>query len=146
MYSSPSRLWTGSNHTGSPPHGSPSPTFSSTRSSPTQMIPDTVDKLVTLKPRRFSRHTKEWRRTSRGSQDDIDLSLPSSIRVLSWNIDFMAEYPKTRMFRALEYIQHDVFDCKDGQKPAPCCILFKRFTTMLSQLYWNIPGYKSTLW
>lgn len=29
------------------------------------------------------------------------------------------------MARALEYIQNDVFDCKDGQKPTPCCILLQ---------------------
>lgn len=89
------------------------------------MNPETVDKLVTLKPHRFSRGAREWRRTSRGSRDDIELSPPSSICVLTWNIDFMTEYPKTRMFRALEYIQNDIFNCKDGQKPPPCCLLFQ---------------------
>lgn len=29
------------------------------------------------------------------------------------------------MHRVLQYIQNDIFDCKDGKKPPPCCILFQ---------------------
>ncbi|CAL1716394.1 unnamed protein product [Somion occarium] len=87
------------------------------------------DELVTLELKRFSKHTRQWRRTSRDSQDDIELSPPSSIRVLSWNIDFIGDKPEARMQAALSHIQNEVFASEDGQKPAPCCILLQEVSS-----------------
>lgn len=67
-----------------------------------------------------------WKHTSNGSRGiDEALVLPSSIRVLTWNVDFSERNPRQRLQRALEHIQHDVFLCKGGEKPAPCCILLQ---------------------
>ncbi len=50
---------------------------------------------------------------------------PSSIQVLTWNIDFMQPNGKERTTVALNHIQCDVFRCQDGRRPDPCVILLQ---------------------
>ncbi|KAI0078792.1 hypothetical protein K474DRAFT_1659971 [Panus rudis PR-1116 ss-1] len=81
------------------------------------------DTLETLKPVRWSYTRREWRRPH---QHQRDVTPPSSIRILTWNIDFATPNPGVRLQDALKYIQQTVFDCKDiADKPGPCCILLQ---------------------
>jgi tyrosyl-DNA phosphodiesterase 2 len=51
--------------------------------------------------------------------------LPSTVRILTWNIDFMASSPEERLTTAFAHIQNDVFRCEKGEAPEPCCILLQ---------------------
>ncbi|KAI0694632.1 Endonuclease/exonuclease/phosphatase [Cytidiella melzeri] len=52
--------------------------------------------------------------------------LKTSIKVVTWNVDFMAPNPRTRLSTILEHIQLDVFGCSaDDEQPEPCCILLQ---------------------
>ncbi|KAL5526595.1 hypothetical protein ACEPAF_8319 [Sanghuangporus sanghuang] len=52
-------------------------------------------------------------------------SAPTSLRLLTWNVDFMAPHTADRLKCALDYIQRDVFNCTDGNAPEPCAILLQ---------------------
>lgn len=49
----------------------------------------------------------------------------TSIKILTWNVDFMAPNVRTRMSTVLDHIQTDVFSCQDDEQPEPCCILLQ---------------------
>jgi len=51
--------------------------------------------------------------------------LPSTIRILTWNVDFSSPSPTERLATALAHIQNDVFKCESGEPPEPCCILLQ---------------------
>lgn len=78
-----------------------------------------------LRAVRFSMHKKRWAQTSNCARG-IKEPLPSSLRVLTWNIDFASRNPKKRLMAALEYIRQDVFKCKTtSERPEPSCILLQ---------------------
>ncbi|KAL5525810.1 hypothetical protein ACEPAG_7147 [Sanghuangporus baumii] len=52
-------------------------------------------------------------------------SAPTSLRLLTWNVDFMASYAVDRLKCTLDHIQRDVFNCTDGNAPEPCVILLQ---------------------
>jgi len=69
-----------------------------------------------------SQRLKSWRRSSMSSSKKKQSSRAiSTVRILTWNIDFMAPESKSRMLSALSHIQLDVFD----DEIEPCCILFQ---------------------
>lgn len=49
----------------------------------------------------------------------------TSIKILTWNVDFMASNVRTRMSAVLNHIQNDVFECPNDEQPEPCCILLQ---------------------
>lgn len=49
----------------------------------------------------------------------------TSLRVLTWNVDFMAPNVRTRMSALLDHIQNDMFGCPNNEQPEPCCILLQ---------------------
>ncbi|KAI0342858.1 hypothetical protein BDW22DRAFT_1429000 [Trametopsis cervina] len=50
----------------------------------------------------------------------------TAVKILTWNVDFMAPNPRTRLSTVLEHIQVDVFGCSsDEEQPDPCCILLQ---------------------
>ncbi|KAF8135065.1 Endonuclease/exonuclease/phosphatase [Boletus edulis] len=70
-------------------------------------------------------HKKRWAQSSNCARG-IKEPLPSSFRLLTWNIDFASKAPKRRLAAALEYIRRDVFECKTpSERPNPCCILLQ---------------------
>ncbi|KAN0092746.1 Endonuclease/exonuclease/phosphatase [Tylopilus felleus] len=82
-----------------------------------------------LRAVRFSMHKKRWSQTSNCARG-IKEPLPSSMRLLTWNIDFASKAPKRRLNAALNYMQQDVFKCKTaGERPEPCCILLQEVSS-----------------
>lgn len=73
---------------------------------------------------RYSSRHKSWRRTSKAAAIATD-HLPSTIKLVTWNIDFSTANPKLRHRTALTHVQHDVLGCKGGERPAPCIILLQ---------------------
>ncbi|KAH0833319.1 Endonuclease/exonuclease/phosphatase [Lanmaoa asiatica] len=74
---------------------------------------------------RYSMHKKRWAQTSNCARG-IKEPLPSSFRLLTWNIDFASKNPKRRLNAALDYIRQDVFKSKTlTEHPEPCCILLQ---------------------
>lgn len=78
-----------------------------------------------LRAVRYSMHKKRWAQTSNCARG-IKEPLPSSLRLLTWNVDFASKNPKRRLSAALEHIRQDVFNCKTtSERPEPCCILLQ---------------------
>lgn len=78
-----------------------------------------------LRAVRYSMHKNRWAQTSNCARG-IKEPLPSSLRLLTWNIDFASKSPKRRLNAGLQYIQKDVFGCKTAnERPQPCCILLQ---------------------
>jgi len=49
--------------------------------------------------------------------------LPTSLRLITWNVDFMAPHHAARLSAALSHIQRDVMKCKNPDKaPQPCVV------------------------
>ncbi|KIJ14338.1 hypothetical protein PAXINDRAFT_12987 [Paxillus involutus ATCC 200175] len=77
-----------------------------------------------LRAVRYSMHNRRWAQTSNCAKG-VKEPLPSSIRVLTWNIDFASRNPRKRLVGALGHIQ-EVFGCMTpGERPEPCCILLQ---------------------
>ncbi|KAI0777131.1 Endonuclease/exonuclease/phosphatase [Irpex lacteus] len=52
--------------------------------------------------------------------------LKTSVKIITWNVDFMAPSPRTRLSTVLEHIQFEVLGCtSDEEQPEPCCILLQ---------------------
>ncbi|KAH7884732.1 Endonuclease/exonuclease/phosphatase [Phlebopus sp. FC_14] len=78
-----------------------------------------------LRAVRYSSRNRRWSPTSHCQRGVIE-PLPQSMRLLTWNVDFMAKNPKKRLTAALTYIQQEVFGCKStNERPNPCCILLQ---------------------
>jgi len=60
-----------------------------------------------------------------GEKNPINGRLPSTLRLLTWNVDFLTENASERLGAALGHIQRDVFRCRAGEGPEPCCILLQ---------------------
>jgi tyrosyl-DNA phosphodiesterase 2 len=80
--------------------------------------------LLSVDAARYSLRHKTWRRTSKSAKNVIE-PLPSTIKLVTWNVDFSASNAKIRLKAALTHIQNDVLKCKDGERPPPCCILLQ---------------------
>ncbi|KAI0001429.1 Endonuclease/exonuclease/phosphatase [Russula compacta] len=64
-------------------------------------------------------------------------SLPTSLTLLTWNIDFMERNVTQRLTAALDYLQFHAFPNYDGGQPPPCLILLQEihistFDTLLA--------------
>ncbi|KAF9238492.1 Endonuclease/exonuclease/phosphatase [Melanogaster broomeanus] len=78
-----------------------------------------------LRAVRYSAHNRRWAQTSHCAKG-VKEPLPSSIRLVTWNVDFASKNPKKRLVGALTHIQHQVFGCKTpSERPEPCCILLQ---------------------
>ncbi|KAG6877800.1 hypothetical protein C0993_003774 [Termitomyces sp. T159_Od127] len=65
-----------------------------------------------------------WRHMSaRKYEEQVDH--PSSIQLVTWNLDHRAPNPKGRIFMALRHLETYVFKCNDGQSPVACCIMLQ---------------------
>ncbi|KAF9223398.1 hypothetical protein BS17DRAFT_767271 [Gyrodon lividus] len=86
---------------------------------------DMLDIPRPLRAVRYSMHNRRWAQTSNCAKG-VKEPLPSSIRLMTWNVDFASRNPKKRLVGALTYIQQDVFGCKTpSERPEPCCILLQ---------------------
>ena len=81
--------------------------------------------LIDVDAARYSSRWKVWRRTSKSTRMATEVPLPSSFRIVTWNVDFNTPNAKARLKTALQHIQGDVLKCKGGERPPPCCILLQ---------------------
>ncbi|KAH7921037.1 hypothetical protein BV22DRAFT_1107402 [Leucogyrophana mollusca] len=99
--------------------------------------PLAVDVPRPLRAVRYSSRKRRWAHTSNCAKG-VREPLPSSLRLVSWNVDFMSQQPKKRLTAAISHIQHAVFECKTpSERPEPCCILLQEvdvsaFTAILN--------------
>jgi len=63
-----------------------------------------------------------WKHVSRRDKEGVP---PSKVQIVTWNIDFQAQWPVERLMAALNHLEVEVFDCRDGEPPPPCCILLQ---------------------
>ncbi|KAG6897044.1 hypothetical protein C0992_004453 [Termitomyces sp. T32_za158] len=65
-----------------------------------------------------------WRHMSTRKYEE-QLDHPSSIQIVTWNLDYRAPNPKDRMFVALRHLETYVFKCGEDQDPIACCIMLQ---------------------
>ncbi|EGN99257.1 hypothetical protein SERLA73DRAFT_182166 [Serpula lacrymans var. lacrymans S7.3] len=83
------------------------------------------DLLRPLRTVRFSSKLNRWTQTSNCGKG-IRTPLPSSITIISWNVDFSSYNHTERLLAAMAHIQYDVLHCKTiNDRPKPCCILLQ---------------------
>lgn len=81
------------------------------------------NKLVSTKVYQY-RSDKGWKHMSaRRNAEQSDH--PSSLVLVTWNLDFQTPHLKERMTVALRHLETYVFKCDDGQEPVACCIMFQ---------------------
>ncbi|GLB40426.1 putative endonuclease/Exonuclease/phosphatase family protein [Lyophyllum shimeji] len=81
------------------------------------------NKLVSTKMYQY-RPDRGWKHISaRRNAEQSDH--PSSLALVTWNIDFQSPHLKERMTAALRHLETYVFKCDDGQEPVACCIMFQ---------------------
>ncbi|KIJ62815.1 hypothetical protein HYDPIDRAFT_113923 [Hydnomerulius pinastri MD-312] len=86
---------------------------------------DMLDLPRPLRAVRYSAHKKRWAQTSNCAKG-VREPLPSSFRLVTWNVDFASRNPKKRLMGALTHIQQEIFGCKTpSERPEPCCILLQ---------------------
>ncbi|TFK40372.1 Endonuclease/exonuclease/phosphatase [Crucibulum laeve] len=79
------------------------------------------NRLLELKSYRFRASRDQWKHIS-PQHIPADKPIPSSVRIITWNIDFTADKKQERLTAALRHIERDVLCCKPGHAPEPCCI------------------------
>lgn len=90
-----------------------------------------------LRAVRYSMHKKRWAQTSNCARG-VKEPLPSSLRLLTWNVDFASKGPKRRLAAALDYIRQHVFKCNTAyEHPEPCCILLQEVDVVAFTLVLN---------
>jgi tyrosyl-DNA phosphodiesterase 2 len=86
---------------------------------------DIHDVPIPLHAVRYSSRKRRWALASNFAIG-VREPLPSSIRLVTWNVDFASPDRKKRFFSALCYIQKYAFGCHTvSERPEPCCILFQ---------------------
>ncbi|PCH41563.1 hypothetical protein WOLCODRAFT_137470 [Wolfiporia cocos MD-104 SS10] len=81
--------------------------------------------VVPLVPRRYDPDDDDWKPAVDTSTAD-DVAAPTSIRLVTWNIDFQSQRVDERFLAALEHIREVI--CSDQEStaiPPPCCILLQ---------------------
>jgi tyrosyl-DNA phosphodiesterase 2 len=79
--------------------------------------------LFELKIGRFRASKGGWKHIS--SREGPKTPPPSTIRVVTWNVECQTNWPAQRLTTALHHLETEVFKCKDGEAPDPCCILLQ---------------------
>lgn len=84
-----------------------------------------ADAQIPLRAVRYSSRKKRWAQTSNCARG-VREPLPSTVRLVTWNLDFAAPDRMKRLLAALSYIQQHVLDCRTtNERPEPCCILLQ---------------------
>ncbi|KAJ2917385.1 hypothetical protein MD484_g2968, partial [Candolleomyces efflorescens] len=97
--------------------------------SPTE--PVIPNDLVPVRPYRFSSKRNTWKHVPRIGpeeirdllEDDDSSRYPSSVRIITWNLDFQFDYQEERLLAALRYLENDVLGCKEGGPPYEPCVI-----------------------
>src|SRR5271154_6445798 len=81
------------------------------------------DEIRTLQGIRYSYRRDRWINVSQSAK--VVTPLPSTFDVLTWNVQHDGPDPIRRLTRALSYIQREVLDRENGERPDPCCIVLQ---------------------
>jgi tyrosyl-DNA phosphodiesterase 2 len=65
-----------------------------------------------------------WKHVS-GSKINDQTYHPSSIKIVTWNVDFQSPQVRARVHVALQYLEKHVFKCPRGEAPEPCVIMLQ---------------------
>lgn len=90
------------------------------------------DAVVSIQAKRFS--SGQWQYAP---QSPYDNSLPTSLNLITWNVDFATPEANRRLTAALDYLQFHAFPEHRGGKPPHCLILLQEinidaFNTLLA--------------
>src|SRR6266567_6622171 len=93
-----------------------------------------TDAVVSIQAKRFSSGSSNWNFAPQALYDN---SLPTSLSIITWNIDFATPEAARRLTAALDYIRYHAFPEHQGGKPPPCLILLQEinidvFNTLLA--------------
>lgn len=98
--------------------------------------PSIENRLYTLKAYRFRPGRGEWKHVLPNLKRE---SHPSSMRIVTWNVDFFTTHPGPRLTTALRHIQLDVLKCKSDEAPEPCCILLQEVSVRALKFIFTDP-------
>ena len=92
------------------------------------------DVVVSIQAKRFSSGSGKWNFTPQAPHDN---SLPTSLSIITWNIDFARPEAARRLTAALDYLRYHAFPENKGGKPPHCLILLQEininaFNTLLA--------------
>jgi tyrosyl-DNA phosphodiesterase 2 len=92
------------------------------------------DVVVSIQAKRFSSGSGKWNFTP---QAPHDTSLPTSLSIITWNIDLARPEAARRLTAALDYLRYHAFPENKGGKPPHCLILLQEvninaFNTLLA--------------
>lgn len=75
----------------------------------------------------YSVTKNRWARTpyANANAGSAESSAPSQIRVLTWNVNFLAPQAPERLRCILAHIQHVVLSCPNGEAPPPSVLLLQ---------------------
>lgn len=82
------------------------------------------NKLAATKVYQYRADKAAWRHLS-DRKTAGRINHPSSLMVVTWNLDFQTEFVKERIFVALRHLETYVFKCERGEEPMPCCLMFQ---------------------
>jgi len=80
--------------------------------------------LKGLKPCRFRASKAEWRHIS-SHDTGLDAPGPSTIRIVTWNVQYETPEPILRMRTILNYLSTAILQSTPTGTPEPCCILLQ---------------------
>ncbi|KAG6842310.1 hypothetical protein C0991_010598 [Blastosporella zonata] len=72
----------------------------------------------------YREERRGWRHMSARKYEE-QLDHPSSIQLVSWNLNHASPHVKERMLVALRHLETYVFKCGEGQDPVACCIMLQ---------------------
>ncbi|TFK28136.1 hypothetical protein FA15DRAFT_584794 [Coprinopsis marcescibilis] len=92
-----------------------------------------ADMLHTIPAYRYRTNRKRWKHLPMYTEDLIqdmmeeeEKKYPTTVRIITWNVDFCTPNVKERLYTALRHIEREVLSCKEGDAPFdPCCILLQ---------------------
>lgn len=92
-----------------------------------------TDAVVSIQAKRFSSGSGKW---NFGAHPPHDNGLPTSLSIITWNIDFATPEAARRLTAALDYLRYHAFPENKGGKPPHCLILLQEinidaFSTLL---------------
>ena len=93
-----------------------------------------TDPVVSIQAKRFSSGSSKWNFAPQAVYDNI---LPTSLSIITWNIDFATPEADRRLTAALDYLRYHVFPEHRGGRPPNCLILLQEinigaFNTLLA--------------
>lgn len=122
-------------------------------------VPNMTDAIVPVRALWFSAGG-QWEYTPQAPYDSkasyAPNTIPTSLTLVTWNVDFMTPYANERLTVALDYLRFHVFPEYRGDQPPPCLILLQEikadaFETLLAHpwvraYFMVVPGSTADGW